>query len=127
MLPLHSAIVDDVAEYIATLPSGSPLFPNIKRDQDGKRAHNAGNTIQKWLRKTITKDSRKTFHSHRHAYKTLCRGLIDQELRNYLMGHKTAGVAAEYGRYPIKTLAEEIEKIDPLADREHEEELAEAP
>jgi len=80
--PLHSAIRDEVAEYLATLPPGSPLFPNVKLDRDGKRGHNAGNAIGKWLRKIGITDKRKTFHSHRHTFKTNCRGLIDEEIRN---------------------------------------------
>jgi integrase len=118
--PLHSAIRNEVAEYLATLPPGSPLFPNVKLDRDGKRGHNAGNTLWKWLRKigVVTKGSKKCFHSHRHTYETHCRGLIDKDIRNYLMGHGAADVSAEYGKYPIARLAREIEKVNPLADPE---------
>jgi integrase len=41
--PLHSAIKDEIGEYLVTLPANSPLFPNVKVDRDGKRSHNAGN------------------------------------------------------------------------------------
>jgi integrase len=113
--PLHSAIKDEVAEYLATLPANSPLFPCVKVDRDGKRSHNAGNTILKWLRKIGITDPRKVFHSHRHTFKTACRGKIDREIRNYITGHGTDDTASDYGEYPIPMLAAEIEKItNPL-------------
>jgi hypothetical protein len=40
--PLHSAIKDEIADYIRSLPANSPLFPDVKADRDGKRSHNAG-------------------------------------------------------------------------------------
>lgn len=83
----------------------------MKVDRDGKRSHNAGNTILKWLRKIGITDPRKVFHSHRHTFKTACRGKIDREIRNYITGHATGDTASEYGDYPIDMLAVEIEKI----------------
>jgi integrase len=113
--PLHLAIRDEIGEYLKTLPANSPLFPNVIRDQDGRRAHNAGTTIMRWLRDIGIKDRRKVFHSHRHTWKTRARSFIDEEKRNYLSGHAMANVAAEYGKYPIPMLAIEIEKLpDPL-------------
>jgi integrase len=113
--PLHSAIKDEVADYLRSLPANSPLFPHVKVDRDGKRSHNVGNTILKWLRKIGITDPRKVFHSHRHTFKTACRGKIDREIRNYITGHSSGDVASEYGEYPIEMLAVEIEKIaNPL-------------
>ena len=46
------------------------------------------------------------------------RGKIDKEIRNYLTGHKDEnGVAAEYSKYPIATLKDELDKI-PADPRE---------
>ena len=74
-----------------------------------------GNTILKWLRNIGITDPRKIFHSHRHTFKTACRGKIDREIRNYITGHTTGDTASEYGDYPIDMLAVEIEKItNPL-------------
>ena len=116
--PLHSAIKDEISEYLVTLPANSPLFPHVKVDRDGKRSHNAGNTILKWLRKIGITDPRKVFHSHRHTFKTACRGKIDREIRNYITGHTTGDTASEYGDYPIDMLAVEIEKIINPVDSE---------
>jgi integrase len=118
--PLHSTIKDEIAEYLASLPANSPLFPNVKVDRDGKRSHNAGNTILKWLRKIGITDPRKVFHSHRHTFKTACRGKIDREIRNYITGHTSGDTASEYGDYPIPMLAIEIEKITNPLDSEAE-------
>jgi integrase len=113
--PLHSAIRDEIAAHLATLPAGSPLFPKVKVDQDGKRGKNAGYTIMRWLRGIGITDPRKVFHCHRHTVKTVCRGKIDREIRNYITGHANGDQASEYGEYPIEMLAKEIEKIpNPL-------------
>jgi integrase len=83
--------------------------------QDGKRSKNAGDTLMRWLRKIGITDPRKVFHSHRHTFKTACRGKIDREIRNYITGHSSDDVASEYGDYEIPMLAAEIEKIAPAA------------
>jgi integrase len=101
--PLHSAIRDEVAAYIKGLPFNSPLFPHVTVDRDGKRGKNAGNTIVLWLRGIGIKDSREVFHSHRHTFKTACRGKIDREIRNYITGHSSGDVASEYGDYPLRS------------------------
>lgn len=44
--------------------------------------------------------------------------MIDEEIRNYITGHTTANAAANYGKYPIPMLANEVEKVDPLTDTE---------
>jgi len=94
-------------------------------DRDGKRSHNAGNTILKWLRKIGITDPRKVFHSHRHTFKTACRGKIDREIRNYITGHRSGDVASDYGEYPIPMLAAEIEKINnPLGTVDVADKLA---
>jgi hypothetical protein len=92
------------------------MFPKVTVDPDGKRGKNAGNTIMIWLRKIGITDPRKCFHSHRHTFKTRCRGKIDKECRDYIMGRAAGDVAAEYGEHPIPTLADEIKKVaNPLS------------
>jgi len=115
--PLHSVIRDEIAEYLATLPAGSPLFPQVTVDRDGKRSHNAGNSLLKWLRRIGITDPRKCFHSWRHSFKTLCRGRIEDAQHDYITGHQGQTEGSRYGKYPIPMLAVEIEKLpDPLAE-----------
>jgi integrase len=84
-------------------------------DRDGKRSQNAGNTVMRWLRDIGITDKRKVFHTHRHSFKSACRGKIDREIRNYITGHSSGDTASEYGEYEIPMLAVEIEKIaNPL-------------
>ena len=113
--PLHSAIVEEVRAYLATIGDG-PLFPDVKLDRYGKAAHNAGETLRKWIKAQGINRKGIGFHAFRHSFKTAMRRVIrDEEIRNYIEGH-ASGVAADYGRYPIATLREAIESVpaDPL-------------
>jgi len=115
--PLHRAIVAEVKAYLASIPEG-PLFPQIKLDRYGKIGHNAGEHLRKWLRLVVPEMPKgDATHVFRHTIKTAMRGRIDKEIRNYLTGHKEDGQAAEYGKYAISTLREELVKLptDPMA------------
>jgi hypothetical protein len=90
----------------------------VPNDIDGKRGGAAGRTIGQSLSDIGIKDQRKVFHSHRHTFKTRCRVKIDRENRNYITGHASEDIAAEYGDYLIEMLADELAKIpDPLSLR----------
>jgi hypothetical protein len=117
--PLHRAIADEVRAYLRTIPEG-PLFPPsmVKVDRYGKLGHNAGEQYRKWLRKLIPDLGKgDATHMFRHSFKSAGRGRLDKEVRNYITGHKDGGEAAEYGKYPIATIRDELLKL-PADPRE---------
>jgi integrase len=113
--PLHRRVVDQgFRDYLASLPAGSPLFPKVKISKSGKRVENASATVNDWIQRVT--GTKKTLYFFRHTFKSVARGRIDRELRNYIMGHSFDDVAAEYGDYPLAMLAEAMAKIpaDPM-------------
>ena len=61
---------------------------------------------------------RKTLYSFRHRFIDATRNAgMTEELSKALTGHSTGDVHGKYGRGAgLKTLAEALEKVDPLAD-----------
>jgi integrase len=114
--PIHSAVIrEGFLDYVRSLPPG-PLFPTVRMNRDGKRSPEAGDIIMPWLRSIGITDPRKVFHSHRHTFKSLSRGRIEEEIHDYITGHGNGAVGRDYGLYPIPMLAEVIERIpDPTA------------
>ena len=79
--PLHSSIVPEVKAYLATIADG-PLFPDIAKDRYGKAAHNAGETLRRWIKGLGIVRKGIGFHAFRHSFKTAMRRVIrDEEIR----------------------------------------------
>jgi integrase len=111
---LHAAVVEEVRAYLATLPPTGPLFPMVtKRARTGKLSENAAAAVNGWI-KSVTLG--KTYYYFRHTFKTVCRGRVDRDVRNYIMGHKTGDVAEDYGRVPIPKTVKAMASVpaDPM-------------
>jgi integrase len=98
----------------------SRLFPNVK-SAPGRPLSAAWS---KWWGRYNTKlgitDSRFTYHSLRHNFKTLCREAgLDEELHDVLTGHAGGGVGRDYGDYPLKTLADAMARIKTPVSLKH--------
>jgi integrase len=112
--PIHSAVMrEGFGEYVASLSAG-PLFPTVKIDRDGLAANNASHILNPWLRDIGITDPRKVFHSHRHTFKTRCRGRMEEEIHDAISGHSNGSIGRGYGEYPMPVLREAIERLpDP--------------
>ena len=101
------------------------LFPVINAGQavKGKSSH----AFSKWYGRYLTSiglsDSRLTFHSYRHAFKSFGRASgIEKSVLDALQGHKGREVSLDYGKdefgavYALKTLSEALERIEAFRD-----------
>ena len=124
-IPLHPRLRHDFgfSEYLHGLEGEKFLFPIMNRS--GGYDGTIGFHFSKWFgrhMKTKLENHRKlSFHSFRHSYKVFGRTAgLEQGLLDYLQGHTTQSVSLNYGRdaynspYPLKTLYENILKIDEL-------------
>ena len=102
-VPIHPALeAEGFLKYVASLPAGSPLFPDAKPDKMfGLRATNAGRKISRWLKTTVQiTDARiSPNHSWRHWFTGACRSVqMHPEVRSALTGHSAKmDESAQYG------------------------------
>ncbi len=92
MTPLHPALIQEgFLTYVADLPAGSPLFPDVKPDAVfGLRSTEAGKKIGRWLRTDLAMvDPRiSPNHSWRHWFIDAARRVsMPVEVRSALTGH----------------------------------------
>ena len=91
-VPLHPALIaEGFVDYVAGLPKGSPLFPDIEPDrQFGRRAVTASKRIGRWLREVvgITDERISPSHSWRHWFIDAARAVVmPAEIRSAITGH----------------------------------------
>jgi len=116
--PLHSAICEEVRNYLATLPEGSPLFPFVAiREKTGKRVENACDSMNDWIQQTVGFTG-KTCYYFRHTAKRVFRNFVDREdVADYITGHASPSVSRKYGKVALYKLAQAMESVpaDPMA------------
>jgi integrase len=79
----------------ATADQNGWLFPRYAGDAGVKGTH-ASNAINKWLRRTL--GISKTSHGFRHAMRDRLTGAeVDEEYKDYILGHGRKSVARGYG------------------------------
>lgn len=105
-VPIHPALITEgFVDYVASLPAGSPLFPDVKPDAlFGLRSTEAGRKVGRWLRTLGISDPRiSPSHSWRHWFIDACRQVsMPIEVRSALTGHsarmdESAGYGAGVG------------------------------
>ena len=126
-VPLHSRLLHDygLLGYLEEVKKEEYLFPVINAGQavKGKISH----AFSKWYGRYLTaiglSDSRLTFHSYRHAFKSFGRASgIEKSVLDALQGHKGREVSLDYGKdefgavYALKTLSEALERIEAFRD-----------
>jgi integrase len=96
MVPLHPDIAEGFLAYARSVPQDGPLFPNLPIDKYGKRSHAATKSMSYWIKRLGLTDPRiEPTHSWRHRFKTLCRGVMDEEAHDALTGHKGESVGRD--------------------------------
>jgi integrase len=113
---VHTAIRDEFAAYVDSLPPDSPLFPQFTA-YGGRRNKDASNRINNWLHEVVKIDPEKSFHSWRHCIATALEG---RKWGAWLTGH--AGHSVRVKRYlhpPLHEVAADIESLrDPAQPTE---------
>ena len=124
-VPLHSEVANFIA--YANKASGDFIFGSFSHDKNNGRSAWLVNNFGKFLRETcgIT-DRKKTLVSARHRFIDATRDAeMSTEMSKALVGHSTGDVHGKYGRGAgLITLAEAVETLNPLKDRERLEDTS---
>jgi integrase len=127
-IPIHPALVlEGFLRYVASLPAGSPLFPDIPPDATfGLRGVTASKRVGRWVRSLGITDPRiSPNHSWRHWFIGSCRRVaMHVEVRSALTGHsarmdESAGYGDEMKSF-TQVLADAIAKVPcPVTVKAH--------
>jgi integrase len=116
-VPLHGQVLEEgLLEYVAKLPNGSALFPDLKPDGWGSRAGAATKVLGLRLRRLGLEDRRLVAgHSWRHRFKDACRAAspsIPKDVHDALTGHAAGDVGSGYGLgHSLLTLRRAIDRL----------------
>ena len=123
-MPIHSRLVAaGFRDYIDARRAAGDVwaFPELPHDAADEQA--SSRNFTRWWGLWCAANAnergrgfdhpRKRFHSFRHAFITACRGVIDEELRDCIVGH--AGAPGQegrrYGTSEIRMLSAQLEKV----------------
>ncbi len=89
------------------------MFPQFKRDKDGKAQGPASKVLMKLIRSNVTDDQSKVVHSLRGNLKDLMRDAdVSKEVNDFITGHAQGDVASSYGSGPsLKVRAKAINSV----------------
>lgn len=126
LVPIHSHLIEQGFLPVAEAAGNQPIFydPNRQRDdRDGNRYYKkVGERLARWIRTESAIDDPylQPNHGWRHTFKTLTRTIgLPQELADAVQGHAMRTVGATYGRFPLATLSEAIERIPRFSTENH--------
>jgi integrase len=120
-LPLHEEIIQQgFITYAHSLPKG-PLFPQYRKNKYNRRNDHASKKNSEFVRGLGITDRRKApMHSWRHYFKTVARGLIEEQISDAISGHRSESEGRQYGTYELRLMAEAIAKLpNPLSEGIH--------
>jgi integrase len=119
-VPLHPALVaEGFLSYVAALPTGSPLFPDVRPDAVfGQRSVPAGRKVARWLRSElgIVDPLISPNHSWRHWFISACRRVVmPVEVRSAITGHsakmdESAGYGDRMGTF-VQVVAKHLARV----------------
>ena len=120
IVPLHPALIQEgFADYVRSLPAGSPLFPDVRPDKlFNRHATEAGRKVGRWLRGPvgIIDPQVAPNHSWRHYFIDACRRVsMPLEVRSALTGHSARlDESAGYGggvQTMVQLMADAISQV----------------
>lgn len=118
LIPLHAALAEEgFLAYVQALPSGSPLFPDLRAGYYGGRGETATKRYGRWVRKLgITGKDKAPAHSWRHRMADLLRfNDVRPDAADAILGHDNpSNAGAGYGsgfRGRPDQLARELAKV----------------
>ena len=116
-VPLHPLVIDSgFITYVETMRKNgaSQVFPELERNSPGKTTAAWSKWWGRYCSQIGLTDTRKVFHSFRHAFKDACRAAgIEEAIHDTLTGHAAPHVGRTYGKgYPLKVLDEAVAKIE---------------
>ena len=105
-VPVHSKLIElGFLDYVATIRTGKPIFPEIRPDNIDTVSHYISKWFGRYRKKCnvgIGKDEKKTFHSFRHS---VCNYLktkeINIDLIEEITGHINGGASQTRTRYTL--------------------------
>jgi integrase len=117
-VPLHRQIVaEGFLEYVAGLPAGSTLWPDLTPDRFGSRGGTATKVLGRWVRSLGITDPRKVLHSACHRFKDVCRAAgVPKDVHDALTGHTAGDVGSTYGLgHNLATLRDAVDRLPAVA------------
>ena len=98
------------------LPEGraGQIFPQFKRDTDGKASTAASKVLMRLVKKAVKGKKRKVVHSLRGSLKDMLRDAgVSKEVNDFITGHGSGDVAGSYGSGPsLETRREALDKVE---------------
>ncbi|MDX3910890.1 MAG: integrase [Sphingobium sp.] len=116
-VPLHSHIIAQGFLKVVEQAADGPLFYDPEAHRGGSEGNpqykKVGERLAKWVRGLGVDDPNvQPNHGWRHRFKTVARGAkMDPEAREVIPGHAPSTEGQAYGRWTVKDLATEIEKL----------------
>ena len=114
-VPIHPELIRlGFIEYAQRHPSGSSIFPGLRRVKGRQLTHNYSKWWGNWCRLELgITDRRKVFHSFRHAFKDACRNSdIPLDVHDAFTGHVGSSVGSTYGvGHSVKTLGDAMGRV----------------
>lgn len=114
-VPIHPELIRlGFLKYVESHDPGTSIFPKLSRIKGRQLTHNYSKWWGNWCRLELgITDTRKVFHSFRHAFKDACRNSgIPREIHDAFTGHVGSDVGSTYGvGHSVKTLGEAMGRV----------------
>lgn len=115
LIPIHPKVIDlGFLEYVDRCRDNGRLWENLAWRKLSGYSNSLGKWFQKFNRKHVTDDPRKTFHSLRHSFAdALKQQLVEKSIVAEIMGHSNDSMTfGRYGkRYQPKVLLSAVSLI----------------